>query len=380
MIASLTNKWQTLINSDQLVGTIWHGLAGGLAGGLTAGVIARLVMRAFVLVSGGQPGFSLEGSFFIIWISTVLGGVLGIVFGLIQPFLPGSVRLKGFMVGLGIALLVAAPELSRGSLSEAALVPNGLRALLTALAPLAYGLVLGMAADRLAPRGSSLILNRQRAVRTAAFITLILALTGAVVELILALTHPAIIRFGSKPANSLALVAEISALLIVLTATLGMLVSVATGDRRLGKIGLAVSLLTAIWLSTYGVTESEGFGLTTLPGQIKLVTGLSTDTVNWLLLIPALGGVVGLLVAGAEIFRARRWDSWRRYVPLLIGLFPFLGAAVLYLASVPALMDIPYAGRELIGHWLSVVYFLTWLALGLALLVEAGLIRRAETD
>ncbi|MDX1437413.1 MAG: hypothetical protein R3335_11410, partial [Anaerolineales bacterium] len=112
-----------------------------------------------------------------------------------------------------------------------------------------------------------------------------------------------------------------------------------------------------------------------LPGQVKLVTGASTDSDNLLLVAPALLGLGGLLVAGIEILKARKWRRWRRYIPLLLGLFPLLSAAILYAASIPSLLDVPFAGRELIGHWLSAIYFLLWVALGAAIWIESGQIR-----
>ncbi|HEX6306232.1 MAG TPA: hypothetical protein VFZ76_18680 [Anaerolineales bacterium] len=74
--------------------------------------------------------------------------------------------------------------------------------------------------------------------------TLTLALGSAVIELTLALTHPAILNLGFRLANILAAVPGGALVLIMLIGVAGLMRSSAVGHGGLGKIGLSITLLS----------------------------------------------------------------------------------------------------------------------------------------
>jgi hypothetical protein len=69
--------------------------------------------------------------------------------------------------------------------------------------------------------------------------------------------------------------------------------------------------------------------------------------------------LVGLILAGVAVIRARQWEGWRRFTPLACGLFI---VAVLLSFGLPG-----YASNYPIGLW-----GVCWLLFGLALRTEAA--------
>jgi hypothetical protein len=108
-----------------------------------------------------------------------------------------------------------------------------------------------------------------------------------------------------------------------------------------------------------------------LHGLVRVVDRLAYDS-NLLLLLVLLGaGLVFLLAGGIAVARARVWTGWRRYSPLAVSLVPMLSILFLHPALIPALLGISVFGRNQLGHWIGAVFGFTWLALGLAMRVEA---------
>ncbi len=211
-------------------------------------------------------------------------------------------------------------------------------------------------------------MTRTRFVRLAGLLTILGALVGAVIEFILALTHPAILHLGFSTANILGGIAGGCLILVLLTGVVGLLRSGAAGDRGLGVIGLSVTLLSFPLLGMVAI--SEGMDSMNLHGLIRLVEGLNDQGGVALLLYPLLFGILGLLIAGVAVLRTRRWSGWRFYVPLLIGLYPLLSILLLHPSLLPSMVRITYSGRNQLGHWLGAFFFLCWHALGVALRTE----------
>lgn len=127
------------------------GLLAGATGGLAAGFGARVAMRVIALLGGQPPGFTLEGTLFILILGAAMGAVMGLPFMAIRRILPGagrSVLQKGLMFGLLVFLVFMVIPflvfLARGELEaegEFALVsPLGILGLFAPL-PFVYGIV-----------------------------------------------------------------------------------------------------------------------------------------------------------------------------------------------------------------------------------------------
>lgn len=109
----------------------------------------------------------------------------------------------------------------------------------------------------------------------------------------------------------------------------------AVGGSALTLLGLAVlTVAEATWLARLGAAEAL-YGIATL----------------------AL--LLGLLLAGAAVVRARRWTGWHRFTPLACGLF-------IPIVLFPSFALPGYAMNYAIGLW-----GVCWLLLGLALRAEA---------
>lgn len=370
MIGSLSLQKRALFNPHQLLGGVLLGLVSGAASGLVAGVLARIAMRGVAVFSGMQPDFSLGGTLFIIGLGAVLGVLPGIVFSFLQPVLPGSVRLKGGLFGLLLSLMIVLPLLLIEPEGELALLPQWITAALFGPIPLIYGLLMGVVAARLMPEAEKPLAGSPRFVRAAGTLTMIGALVGLVVELILGIVHPAILRLGFAATNLLNGVAGGCVILILLVGVIGLLRSGAAGDRGLGLIGLSITLLSFPLLGIVAIFE--GMDTMNLHGLIRLMERINAQDSAALLLYPLLFGILGLLLAGIAVLRTRRWSGWRLYIPLFLGLYPLLSITLLHPDFLPSLVSVSFSGRVQLGHWVGAIFFLLWLALGAALRIESS--------
>lgn len=368
MNKSISVRWRIIFNPHQLSGGIFLGLVSGATSGLLAGVLARVAMRGVAVFSGMQPDFSIGGTLFIIGLGAVLGVLPGLVFSFLQPLFPGSVRLKAGLFGLLLSLMIVVPIFLIEPEGELALLPKGITAALFGPIPQIYGLVMGLVSSRLMPPAEDRSVDEARFVRIAGLLTIGIALAGSVIELILALTHPAILHLGFSAANLLGGVAGGCVILVLLTGVVGLLRSGAAGDGGSGVIGLSVTLLIFPLLGMVAI--SDGMDSMNLHGLIGLVEDIGDQGGVALLLYPLLFGILGLLIAGVAVLRTRRWSGWRLYLPLLLGLYPLLSILILHPSFLPSLVKISFSGLNQLSHWLAAFFFLIWLALGVALRTE----------
>ncbi|MGH3087954.1 MAG: hypothetical protein ACRDSJ_11630 [Rubrobacteraceae bacterium] len=64
---------------------------------------------------------------------------------------------------------------------------------------------------------------------------------------------------------------------------------------------------------------------------------------------------VGMTLVGIAVLRARRWVGWRRFIPLLVGLYPFVAMfPLVFIMSEPSYLSIA-------------VWGIPWLLLGYAI-------------
>jgi hypothetical protein len=125
------------------VNTLLFGIGAGAASGVVAGIWARISMRAVAVISEIRPEFSREGTFFILFLFAILGGILGLIFSLFQWLINWPLPLKGFVYGLFFSILVAALFLLNDLTGELALVSPLTIVLLFSPIMLAYGILLG---------------------------------------------------------------------------------------------------------------------------------------------------------------------------------------------------------------------------------------------
>jgi hypothetical protein len=127
------------------------GVLAGVLAGLVAGLVARIDMRVVALSAGLRPSFTLGGSLNILMFGAIIGAAFGLVFALIQPYLPGP-RPGWLIKGLGFGLLLfLALELplylwQPDFRNELALAPGNLGIALFAPLPFIFGISLGLAA------------------------------------------------------------------------------------------------------------------------------------------------------------------------------------------------------------------------------------------
>jgi uncharacterized membrane protein len=94
---------------------------------------------------------------------------------------------------------------------------------------------------------------------------------------------------------------------LVLLGVLGFARSGAIGESVLGKIGLGLALVGGVLFIPAELSIQVDLPLgATLDGICSMVLGL------------------GLALAGIAVLRSGRWQGWRRFIPLLFGLYPFL--------------------------------------------------------
>ncbi len=130
--------------------TVSLGILAGMLGGVVAGVGARVAMRIVALATSGVGSFSLGGTLAILIVGVILGMPFGMLFVGVRRWLPGAPLWKGLIFGAALALIfVAPPFLLIEPEGELALVSPLIGLGLFAPLPLAYGVVVAFAAERL---------------------------------------------------------------------------------------------------------------------------------------------------------------------------------------------------------------------------------------
>ncbi len=94
--------------------------------------------------------------------------------------------------------------------------------------------------------------------------------------------------------------------LLLLFGFFGVLWSDGVGRSTFGKIAFGIGLLGHL---IFVAAEAHSF-----------IVGATSD----LLALGALVSAIGLLLTGIAVLRAKRWQGWTRWMPLLTGLYPWL--------------------------------------------------------
>lgn len=106
------------------------------------------------------------------------------------------------------------------------------------------------------------------------------------------------VGFGLR--NTLVAIAQ----LLILTGLIGLWREGATGGSRLGRIGLAAAIGAS--------------GLLVVAELVEPFTQAAAEPIYGVA-SPLLG--VGMVLVGVAVLRARRWTNWRRFAPLVCGLY-----------------------------------------------------------
>jgi hypothetical protein len=137
---------------------------------------------------------------------------------------------------------------------------------------------------------------------------------------------------------------------LILVGIIGLARSGAAGDGWLGKIGLGLAIFMEVLFIPAEITIQVNFAL---GGALDGICGMG------------LG--LGMILTGIAVLRAGRWQGWRRYIPLLFGLYPFLLIMpYVFLTGAP--------NFAAIGGW-----GLPTLLLGVALRAEDAVAARQQT-
>ena len=121
----------------------------------------------------------------------------------------------------------------------------------------------------------------------------------------------------------------------------------------IGVVGLALLGVAPGWFG------SIAFGIAVL-GRVDFVLAeihsLSIgDDTSFLLPLGALITAVGMTLVGIAVLRANRWGGWQRFMPLLVGVYPFMTLfPFIFITSEPSMLAITGWG-------------LPWLLLGCAI-------------
>jgi hypothetical protein len=130
---------------------------------------------------------------------------------------------------------------------------------------------------------------------------------------------------------------------LLIAGVIGLARSGAAGRGRLATTGVGLTLLGLVVL-----TVAEVLSL------INMDTAVLFYSAATLLML------LGLILLGIAALRAGRWTGWRRFTPLVCGLF------------IPVVLLPSFALPGLASNYAIGVWGVCWLMLGLALLVETA--------
>jgi len=171
------------------------------------------------------------------------------------------------------------------------------------------------------------------------------AASGAIVQLLVQPSTTVSDKMWSYPWSSTAIV-PVSILwasfhVLVAIGILGLRASGTTGSSRAGRRGISLALIGTALLF---VGE-----LASIPVRHARISDTSASLVGLIFFLAIVLSAVGFLIAGRSTLRARRWDGWRRYPPLAMGIWT---TALLVVSATKALP----AGVAVYGVFLLAVF------------------------
>lgn len=204
---------------------------------------------------------------------------------------------------------------------------------------------------------STYVAGRSSSVRTAGLLCLVGAIIGVAGGLVTGFISPAVAsdRFSYPYTPTGYVVAEISFAVnhvLLLVGVLGVARSGAVGDRRLGRVGVRVSVVGLVALTLcelVAITLADSAYPTSQTDLLETGYGISTILIG-----------VGLVMAGTGVVRTGRWSGWSRYVVLACGVAVFV-------VVIPGVFGPFLVGRLVLTFWM-----LMFAGLGYALIHNAS--------
>lgn len=144
------------------------------------------------------------------------------------------------------------------------------------------------------------------------------------------------------------------------------------GSGLLTRIAMALSFalistgIYGLWHS--GAVDQEsgivkiGFAMSTF--GLLVVIGFVFTRNNVLAIASAAILGIGMIMIGMAVLQADRWQSWRKFIPLIYGLAP-LGSIFLYPVADSVSPGTP-------DHLLSIINLIIWMLFGIALWMESN--------
>lgn len=369
MRATSESNPKFLLNPSLFSGSLLVGAVSGGVAGLVAGVLARIAMRIVAVVGGMTPGFSIGGTLGILVIVALFGMAPGLLYAVTLPIWQATPVRKGRVMGVILAVLIVVAFLSIDAEGELALIPVWITALMFGAIALVFGFVFGAVAGRLTPGAAAAAPDSTRFVRAAGLLAVVGGLVSGGIELFLAAAFPAAQVVGVGTTLFLEGLGGAMMALAIVAGLAGLLRSGAAGENRWVVGGLAAAFGGMLVLGLGSVFG--GSGMIEIHGLVRVMSRLAFEPDLLILLVLLAALVLIVLAAGIAVLRAGAWTGWRRYTPLGVGLVPVLSVIALHPALLPALLDVSVFGRDQLGHWIGAVYGLTWLALGIAMRIEA---------
>lgn len=129
----------------------------------------------------------------------------------------------------------------------------------------------------------------------------------------------------------------------------GLFKSKAAGDGRFGRLAVAIW-----WLAVAALVIAQFLGL------------FKFGPAMYLLPVGGLGQILGSILTAVAVYRAGRWQRWRRFAPAA-------WAAYLVLLFVwIVIVTSPSGSGALPSMWPEAGWQVMWFVVGLALFIEAG--------
>lgn len=181
-------------------------------------------------------------------------------------------------------------------------------------------------------------MNSRKFERHAGFLVILGAVLGIAVN---------IARMNTSDSFSLSIrVGGAFAFLLLLIGLVGFARSGAAGDLSFGRMGIGLALIGQALTIPYELFQPD-------------------------LLYPALGIAAGLLIgigmllSGVAVLQANQWQTWRKFTPIIYGLYP------LVLVFIYPLLESLALWSESGNQVLTIMALACWLPLGLAMQAEA---------
>lgn len=183
---------------------------------------------------------------------------------------------------------------------------------------------------------------------TASFVrtTGLLASIGALMGISVNLVKLSISNAVAPPFNIIQILGAV-AFGLILIGLFGLRRSGAIGDHSVGHVGIGLAIIGQTLTIPYELFQPHF-----LYPSLGIAAGLMIG--------------IGMLLVGVAVIQTNEWCTWRKYTPLVYGLYPLV---LVFIYPILEILPIFVNGIDQI---LTIIAFVCWLLLGIALWVESG--------